>query len=227
MAFNNVPVNGWPQLKGLGGEGGTSDYSELSNKPSINSVTLSGNKSLADLGIASADELSTLEGIVGDSSDGLVKDVSDIESLIPASATTSNKLATMSDIPSSGGGAVYSSTEQVAGEWNGKTLYRRLFDIESHDVEWNTTLDANTPVDFALFECGYIVKGSGTSEVRYINANYNDGTNRAFCYAGVQDDRLHCYEARSGSIWDSGSRIVLSVLYTKKTVSESKKGGKK
>lgn len=37
-----------------GGGGGTSDYSDLTNKPQINSVTLSGNKSLSDLGIASA-----------------------------------------------------------------------------------------------------------------------------------------------------------------------------
>ena len=34
-----------------GGGGGTSDYSDLSNKPQINDVTLSGNKSLEDLGI--------------------------------------------------------------------------------------------------------------------------------------------------------------------------------
>ena len=34
-----------------GGGGGTSDYSDLSNKPQINSITLSGNKSLSDLGI--------------------------------------------------------------------------------------------------------------------------------------------------------------------------------
>lgn len=38
-----------------GGGGGTSDYTELANKPSINSVTLTGNKSLADLGIQPAD----------------------------------------------------------------------------------------------------------------------------------------------------------------------------
>jgi len=36
---------------GGGGGGGTSDYSDLSNKPQINNVTLSGNKSLSDLGI--------------------------------------------------------------------------------------------------------------------------------------------------------------------------------
>lgn len=38
-----------------GGEGGTSDYTQLSNKPSINNVTLNGNKSLADLGITQTD----------------------------------------------------------------------------------------------------------------------------------------------------------------------------
>ena len=51
--FNNVPVNGWPQLKGIGGEGGVSDYEDLSNLPKINSVELKGNKSLSDLGITS------------------------------------------------------------------------------------------------------------------------------------------------------------------------------
>lgn len=42
-------------LDNAGGGGGTSDYTKLSNKPSINSVTLTGNKSLADLGIQPAD----------------------------------------------------------------------------------------------------------------------------------------------------------------------------
>ena len=40
-----------------GGSGGTSNYNDLTNKPKINSVTLSGNKSLEDLGIASASDL--------------------------------------------------------------------------------------------------------------------------------------------------------------------------
>ena len=41
-----------------GGGGGTSDYSDLSNKPQINGTTLSGNKSSADLGLASASDVS-------------------------------------------------------------------------------------------------------------------------------------------------------------------------
>lgn len=36
---------------GGGGEGGTTDYTQLSNKPQINNVELSGNKTLAELGI--------------------------------------------------------------------------------------------------------------------------------------------------------------------------------
>lgn len=40
-----------------GGGGGTSDYTELDNKPQINSVTLSGNKSASDLGLAAASDL--------------------------------------------------------------------------------------------------------------------------------------------------------------------------
>lgn len=35
-----------------GGGGGTTDYTALSNKPQINSITLTGNKSFSDLGLA-------------------------------------------------------------------------------------------------------------------------------------------------------------------------------
>ena len=41
-------------------------YTSLKNKPKINSVTLSGNKSLADIGAAAAADLTTLAGDVGD-----------------------------------------------------------------------------------------------------------------------------------------------------------------
>ena len=38
-------------------QGGSSDYSDLTNKPSINGVTLSGNKTSGDLGILTSPEL--------------------------------------------------------------------------------------------------------------------------------------------------------------------------
>lgn len=44
----------WSQWKeyGEGGGGGTSDYSDLDNKPSVNGVTLNGNKTSSDLKVA-------------------------------------------------------------------------------------------------------------------------------------------------------------------------------
>lgn len=46
--------------------GWTEDYDDLDNKPAIGGVTLSGDKSLTDLGIASADSVSELSGDVAD-----------------------------------------------------------------------------------------------------------------------------------------------------------------
>lgn len=53
---NKVPTNTtyW-QVFASGGGGGTSDYDDLTDKPSINSVTLSGNKTTSDLGLFSGD----------------------------------------------------------------------------------------------------------------------------------------------------------------------------
>lgn len=51
-----LEVNADGTMRVIGG-GGVSDYSELENKPSINGTELNGNKTLNDLGIASATEL--------------------------------------------------------------------------------------------------------------------------------------------------------------------------
>lgn len=48
---------------GSGGGGSATDYADLDNKPSINSVTLSGNKSASDLGLASATHTHTVSQI--------------------------------------------------------------------------------------------------------------------------------------------------------------------
>lgn len=55
--------------EGGGGGGGSTDYADLTNKPKINNVELSGNKSLADLGVASETDLDTLSNNVGDLSE--------------------------------------------------------------------------------------------------------------------------------------------------------------
>lgn len=52
------------------GGGGTSDYNDLTNKPQINSVELSDNKSLDDLGIQSSEISKTATGSIASFSDG-------------------------------------------------------------------------------------------------------------------------------------------------------------
>lgn len=51
-------------VNGAGG-GGTTDYTDLTNKPSINGVTLSGNKTSSELGVASADDVSAIVNMYG------------------------------------------------------------------------------------------------------------------------------------------------------------------
>lgn len=53
VANGNISVN-TSEISIPGGSGGTGDYNQLTNKPQINSVELSGNKTLADLGIQAA-----------------------------------------------------------------------------------------------------------------------------------------------------------------------------
>lgn len=58
---NNGKAYFIPDAQGSEGGGGTSDYDDLNNKPSINNVELSGNKALSDLGIQ--EQLTVGDGI--------------------------------------------------------------------------------------------------------------------------------------------------------------------
>lgn len=49
---------------GGGGSGGTTNYNQLSNKPKINNVELSGNKTLENFGIASSEDLTDLSNAI-------------------------------------------------------------------------------------------------------------------------------------------------------------------
>lgn len=58
---NTIIFNSSGQMVAQGGGGsGTSDYTQLTNKPQINSVELSGNKTSTDLGLAGASEVEEL-----------------------------------------------------------------------------------------------------------------------------------------------------------------------
>ena len=58
-----------------GGGGGTTNYNFLENKPQINSVTLVGNKTAAELNLVSQQTVeSTVEDVLDDKAEGYVED---------------------------------------------------------------------------------------------------------------------------------------------------------
>ena len=71
MAFNTVPVNGWPQLKNLGEGGG--DVSALTARVSALEETVGDSEE----GLVA--DVSALEETVGNNESGLVKDVADLQ----------------------------------------------------------------------------------------------------------------------------------------------------
>lgn len=78
------------------GGGGTTNYNNLSNKPKIENVELTGNKTFEDLGIASAEDL----------------------------AQTNDDLLEVTQLVN--GMSVYSEDETVIGMYLGKPLYRKV-----------------------------------------------------------------------------------------------------
>ena len=58
--YNTVDLTNDSGGGGGGGGGGTTDYADLDNKPSIENVTLSGNKSASDLGLVKSSALATV-----------------------------------------------------------------------------------------------------------------------------------------------------------------------
>lgn len=98
---------------------GTDDYADLDNKPSIAGVTLSGNKTLEDLGIAADEDL-----------DNLADEVSDVKSAIqgkqdaPETAGTAGQVLGLNNslnpvwVDQSGGGSVDpSAIAQAVDDW--------------------------------------------------------------------------------------------------------------
>jgi hypothetical protein len=109
-----------------GGGGGTSDYEDLENKPSINGVTLSGNKTTSDLNVSYNDlqnkpYINNMPASTGaDIGDVLTHTSDGDEWAAPATPLD-----------------VYSTNETRIGTWlNGKPLYRKCFSI-------NVTLGAS------------------------------------------------------------------------------------
>lgn len=98
-----------------GGGGGTTDYSALSNKPTINNVELSGNKTSSDLGIASASDIDSWFG-TSTSADGTTVSFSGIDNDKAYDVYAENKLVSITDITINGTTITYTLSGASAGD---------------------------------------------------------------------------------------------------------------
>lgn len=137
-----------------GGGGGTSDYEELENKPSINGVTLSGNKTTSNLNLSYNDLLN--KPYINNMPPSTGADIGDVlthtsdgdewaapEKELPAISAAdegkalivSNGIAAWGDVVSDSN---YSENEQIIGKWiDGKNVYQ--ITIVLSGVTINTT----------------------------------------------------------------------------------------
>lgn len=112
MAFNTVPLNGWPQLKNLGEGGG--DVSALAARVEALETTVGD----SDSGLVK--DVDTLETVVGDSDSGLVKDVDTLETTVGDSEG-----GLVKDVTDLQNANKYLTTETLVGKWGTSNLYRK------------------------------------------------------------------------------------------------------
>lgn len=136
--------------RGGGGGGGTTDYEDLSNKPTLNNVTLEGDLSLSDLGIQeeleAGDNITIEDGVISASGGGEVVEMTyaQYQALTPQQKMDGT-VRYVSDYPSGGGGGGggslpdYSTTEHKTGQkWiDGKDIYERVIPFRL-----NNTMDS-------------------------------------------------------------------------------------
>ena len=141
---------------------GTTDYTELTNKPQINGVTLTGNKSLDDLGIdipTATSELTNDSGFITSS------DVPTATSQL----TNDSGFITSSDVSAAG----------LSGDYNDLTNKPTIPTLTSqltNDSGFITTASVPTSVSQLANDMGYLTS-SDVSEVA-ISGDYDDLTNK-------------------------------------------------
>lgn len=111
VANGNISVD-TSEISISGGSGGTGDYNQLTNKPQINSVELSGNKTLAALGIQAAGNYATTSDLA------LKADKSTVDALQEQVTSNTSAIATKQDTLVSGESIRTINNLSLLGEGN-------------------------------------------------------------------------------------------------------------
>ena len=161
-----------------GGGGGTSDYNELKNQPSINNITLIGNKSLSNLGIAAEGDIPTSGADIGL---GNVDNTSDLNK--PISTATQAALDTKVDKVTGKGLSTndYTTTEKdkldgIEAQANKTIVDNALSDSSTNPVQNKIVKNALGNKQDTLTETQLTAVNSGitSTDVTQIGTNKND-----------------------------------------------------
>lgn len=175
-----------------GGTGGTTNYNDLSNKPQINSVTLSGNKSSADLGLADASDIPTALSDLTD--DAIHRTVTDTEK-----AAWNNKsdfsgdyddLTNKPTIPSALTDLTDDSTHRLVTDtektaWNAKSDFSGSYkDLTDKPTIPSSAADINALPASTLY-AGASTAGGAATSANKINTDAGSATQPVYFDNGV------------------------------------------
>lgn len=221
-----------------GGGGGTSNYNDLSNKPQIGGVTLSGNRSASDLGLVAA-----VDGKGLSTNDYTNADKAIVGGVTAALADKADKSAVKNEFlgtldewnaltveqrkaydtyqikgdytEGSGGLPDYSTTEQKTGQkWvDGKDIYCKTIysAVKLDPVQDWTLLDDSVSYDTMIY-ANVVLKGNG-GDVNDLNSIAHANGQTASPRFLVKKDHKLYYFADSNTTWTY--EYFLTLYYTK------------
>lgn len=167
-----------PSSGGGGGGGGSDNYNDLSNKPQIAGVTLSGNKSLSALGIASATDIPTVNdstitiqknGVAVDTFTTNTASAKTIDITVPTSASDVSALPASTKYAgaSTAGGAATSAAKLNT---NAGSETQPVYFSDGVPVAGTYSLNKTVPADAVFTDTTYESKSaaSGGTEVSLV-----------------------------------------------------------
>ena len=182
---------------GGGGGGGTTDYAALSNKPKINNVELSGNKSLDELNIAAKDTTEQSLALKADKEDTYTKQ--QVEELI---ATEGLKKADKNYVDTA-----LETKANITDVYDRTTIDSKI-DSVNEDVNTQLTLKANVTDVYNKQETNELIneKSTGKADQTYVDTQLALKADKEDTYTKEQvDQKVDDVQAMAGDTYPIGT----------------------
>lgn len=159
-------------------------YTSLKNKPKINNITLTGNKSLADIGAAAAADLTALEGDVGDKTQ---LNTTDKSSTVAAINEVNGKIGDFIDISSNVtvDSHITLINNNLTLQKIGKMVFLNLMFTTTAEIPVYTKIIDNIPYTPIINSQGVQVFKQSSKDAFILTIAKNSGTNT--CYIATLD----------------------------------------